>query len=539
LLANFETSFAKLPTQPGGETDARRVNAIADQLAQTRAVLNALSPDLKAENEPRMNAFERQWQQFLSDAGAAADLRLEQSVAEAEKQCAQLDYRLPIETASARLSALSGVVRKIDECEAGFTNHVALRSDLLVRAVAVQARFDAYQHELKKLNDGLASLKQARTFVDFSSAISSMASSEFSSAPAATAANAVQSLGTSEEMILRSLLNATNPATWAFINKAKSPNLIPQIAMPVERSLFQQLEADPAVNASHQRYRFSLDPDGTKSVEWITAGALDSSPGWKQIKAWTVTPDATSATFSDHDYGYFSGQWRLSPTQMIYRLDQSPDLDTSAFGAAELGKVWPGEDTYHRPLLEALDAVKDSDAGSPIFRAYLLCRLVELVEFQPDEWGLTFCPSARADTARIHNLVGGKIASGDWFVPSKADAWNAKLEQFFSAAKSVSYAKQAAGNLALAQAAARDGLHYAGFVGLDGKPVLAGAQTPAEVWGYDAANQEPALMSGSAMPLSPLFTLPVPRADYFAKAGVDPNAPSFANELLPLFRGKN
>jgi hypothetical protein len=182
--------------------------------------------------------------------------------------------------------------------------------------------------------------------------------------------------------------------------------------------------------------------------------------------------------------------------------------------------------------------VKDSEAGSPIFRAYLFTRLVELMEYQPEEWGLSFCPSARAGAAQIRDIVGGKIASGDWFVASKTNAWNARLEQFFVGAKSLSYVKQAAGNLALAQAVAADGLHYAGFVGLDGKPVLADDPPSDDVWGYDAAGK-PALLSGPAMSLSPLFALSIPREDYLAKVGVDAKSPAFANGLLPLFRPKN
>jgi hypothetical protein len=540
LLDNFESSFAKLPAHlTNDEPDVKRVNAIAGQLTQTRAALNALSPDLKAENEPRVSAFERQWQQALTEAGAAVNGLLEQWVAAAEQQCAQLDYRAPIETASARLAELGGEMKKINDYEAGFTNNVNVRPDLIQRAAAAQARFDAYEHELKKLDGGLASLKQARTFADFSSAIGTMASSEFSSAPAATAANAVQSLGTSEETILRSLLDATNAATWAFIKKAKSPKLIPQIAMPVERGIFKQLNEDPAVNAAHLRYRFWLDREGTKTVEWITAGELDSAVGWKQIKAWTVSTNDKSATFSDHDYGYFNGQWKLSPTQPIYKLDQTSSLqETAAFGAADLAKVWPGADTYARPLLQTLDAVKDSDKGSPIFRAYLFCQLVELMGYQPDEWGLSFCPSARVGAAKIREIVGGKIASGDWFVPAKTNEWNAKLEQFFASTRGLSYVKQAAGNLALAQAVAADGLHYAGFVGLDGKPVFVGDTPPENAWGYDAAGK-PVLVSGSAMPLSPLFAPAAPREDYLAGAGVDAKSPTFASGLLPLFRSKN
>jgi hypothetical protein len=424
--------------------------------------------------------------------------------------------------------------------EGGFTNYLSLRADLLQRAAAVRARFDAYDREFKKLDAGLASLKQARSFTDFSSAINSMASSEFSSAPAAMAAAAVQRLGASEELALRSLLNATNPATWAFIKKAGTPNLVPEIAMPAERSMFEQWNSDPAITANHQRYRFCMDAAKTRSVEWITAGALDGSLGWKQIKAWEVSPDAAHAAFEDHDYGNFNGQWKLSATQPVYRLEQLPNLrETSALAAAELGKVWPGGDTYARPLLQALDAVRDSGEGSPVFRAYLFCELVKLMEFQPDEWGLSFCPSARTQAAQIHSLVGGEIASGDWFVPAKIAAWSDKLDRFFAAPKTISFVKEASGNLALAQAVVRDGLHYVGFAGLDGKPVITAAQRPADVWGYDAATGKPVLVSTSAMPLSPLFALTSPRADYLARAGVDPNSPSFGNSLLPLFRPKN
>ena len=536
-LKSFETAFARLPSRLDGEPDATRLNLIAEQLAQTTAALNALAPDLKAENEPRVKAFERQWQQFLSQCGAVVNGLFEQWVSSAEKQGSQLDYRTPVETAVAQISALSDVIHKITDCEAGLTNHISLRSDLLQRAEVARAKFTAYDHELSKLDDGMAALKKARSFNEFSSAISLIASSEYSSAPAASAATSVQSLGPSEEAALRSLLGATNAATWAFIRKAKPANLIPEIAMPAEREFFQRLDADPAVSANHQHYRLWLDREKTKNVEWITAGSFERTLGWKHIKAWTPSATATSATFEDREYGYFDGQWKLSRTQPVHYLEEISDLKgTSAFVAVGLGKVWASGSTYGKPLLEVLDAVKDSQDGSPVFRAYLLCSLVELMEFQPDAWGLSFCPSARAHAMHIRSIAGGEIASGDWFVAAKADRLSGKLDQFFSAEKSVSYAKQAAGNLALAQSVAKDGLRYVGYVGLDGKLVVTENPPPAEIWGYDVSRKQPTLVANSAMPLSPLFALPVPRAEYLTKAGVSPDAPSFGNALPPLFR---
>jgi hypothetical protein len=540
LLSNFESAFAQLPTQLGGEPDAARVNAIAGQLAQARAALAALSPDLKEQNVPRLNKFEGQWQEYLSESAVTVNSLFEQWVTGAEKQSSQLDYNLPLDKASQGLSKISEVMQKIDQVEAGFTNQLQLRSDLLQRAAAVHARFDAYQGELKKIDEGLASLKQAHTFDEFSSAISHIASSEFSTTPAATAAAEIQSLGASEEAVLRSLIGATNPATWAFIRKSKPLNLTPELVMPAEKSIFQQLNADPAVNGDHRHYRLWLTGDGTKTVDWVTAGALDTATGWKQIKAWEVSADATNAVFQDHDYGYFAAQWKLSPTQPIYRLEELPAANaTATFTTADLGKIWQNGDTYSGPLLKALDTIKNSNDGSAIFRAYLLCRLVDVMAFQPDGWGLPFCPSLRAHLAQIHQIVGGQIASGDWFVDSKIAAWNDRLAQFLASVKAVSYAREASDNLALAQAVARDGLHYAGFVSLDGKPVITTGQSSPEVWGYDSARKQPALLTGSGLPLSPLFGLPVPRAEYLAKAGIEPASQPIANTLLPLFRANN
>ena len=320
----------------------------------------------------------------------------------------------------------------------------------------------------------------------------------------------VQSLSASEEAALRSLLNATNPATWAFINKKKTVGFIPEIAMPVERESFQRLYGDPAVNANHQHYRLWLDSDNTRSVDWITAGFIDNSEGWKKIPAWTTSANATSATFDDHEYGSFAGQLKLSPTQPIYRLETiSEPNGTAAFGSVGLGNIYTSGSSYGGSLLEVLDAIKDSRDGSPVFRAQLFCSLVEIMEFQPDAWGLSFCPSARADARKIHGIVGGQINSGDWLVPSKVVQWTEKLDQVFASEKSLSYAKQAAANLALAQAAAKDGLHYIGFVGLDGKPILTEDAKPAEMWGYDSVSKQPVPYISSAMPLSPLFALPV------------------------------
>lgn len=547
LLTNFEAAFNKLPQQLTGEPDASRLASIADQLALAHIALNALAPDLKMENEPRLQAFEKQWQNFLSESGTVVNGLFDQWVSSAEEQCRELDYRAPLEKTTAQLVTLAGVVQKITDTESGFTNHLNLRSDLLQRSAAVRAKFAAYDREIKKLDEGMAAIRKAHTVKEFSEGNSRITSSEFSACPAATAASLVQSLNANDETTLRILLGATNASTWAFIGKAHPARLVPEVVMPAERQIFQQLNNDPAVSAIHQRYRLWLDQEGKNSIEWITAGSFETSMGWKQIKAWTPSASATSATFEDRDYGYFDGQYKLSPTQPVYRVEQLDNRDeTASFNSVGLEKVLASGDSYAKPLLEVLDFIKDSREGSPLFRAYLFLRLMDLMNLQPDAWGLTFCPAARTHEAQIRSIVGEKFSSGDWFVTAKTNLYGEKLDQFFASVKPVSYVKQANGVLTLDQAVSKVGLQYVGFVGLDGKPYFIDNSISGEVFGYSAARKQPVLMatkieSGQplneqAMPLSPLFALDSPCKEYLTKAGVNPSDASFRNALPPLFR---
>jgi hypothetical protein len=547
LLANFEAAFNKLPQQLTGEPDATRLASIADQLALAHIALNALAPDLKTENEPRLQAFEKQWQNFLSESGALVNGLFDQWVSSAEKMCRELDYRAPLEKATVQLATIAGVVQKITDTESGFTNHLNLRSDLLQRAATVCAKFAAYDRELKKLDEGMAAIQKAHTIKEFSEGINLIVSSEFSASPAATAASLVQSLNANDETTLRILLGATNASTWAFIGKTHPARLVPEVVMPAEQQIFQQLNNDPAVGTIHLRYRLWLDQDGKNSVEWITAGSFETSMGWKQIKAWTPSAYATSATFEDRDYGYFDGQYKLSPTRPVYRVEQLDNRDeTASFNSVGFEKVFAGGDSYAKPLLEVLDSIKDSREGSPLFRAYLFLRLMDLMNLQPDAWGLTFCPAARTHEAQIRSIVGEEFNSGDWFVPAKVNAYSQKLEQFFATAKSVSYAKQADGLLTLARSVSKSGMQYVGFVGLDGKHNFVDNSISGEVFGYSAARKQPVLLVAKieagqplkerAMPLSPLFALNSPCKEYLTKAGVNPSDASFRGVLPLLFR---
>ena len=70
---------------------------------------------------------------------------------------------------------------------------------------------------------------------------------------------------------------------------------------------------------------------------------LDDKVGWKQIKACSPSAYSSSAVFTDHTYGFFEGQYRLSPTQPVYRLIDGGNLkETDCYYSSGLQKSLAG-----------------------------------------------------------------------------------------------------------------------------------------------------------------------------------------------------
>ena len=93
--------------------------------------------------------------------------------------------------------------------------------------------------------------------------------------------------------------------------------------------------------------------------------------------------------------------------------------------------------------------------------------------------------------------------------------------------------------------AAKGGLHYVGFVGLDGRAVITDSSASGELWGYRVTGGSPVLlghMRGSdvslvapVLELAPLYALASTRDELLAEAKVNPQDPLYAGFLPPLF----
>lgn len=543
LLENFQNAMARLPknlsTNPGPEELA----STCDALAAARSSFDSLAPDLKTENQPALDDFGRRWEKQLAQSSVAVNSLLEQRLVVAETKASELDYRSGLETVKPLLSVLLKQVYEITAVES-LTNHLAIRSDLLQRSAAIQVKYRAYNTEFTKVDDGLAKLSRAKATGEYSQAIKQITSSEFSTSPYVRSAIDVQTISPTEETALRALLGATNASTWAFVNKVNTATFVPEAFFPAETAIFSQLNHDPAVSAKHQRIRLWLDADGTNFKEWITAGPLTDTVGWTTVKAYEPYGSPNTCQFADHEYGFFDGTYKLTPTQAIQKVQVLNALhEADAFRSVGLNDF--GAATYSKSLLQVLDSIKDSREGSSLFRAYLFLRVVDIMELQPESWGLAFAPSISRHCAQIREIVGGELSSGDWFVTAKTSAESKRLDQFFDSIGGISYAKQAAGLLELTREAASVGLKYAGYADLGGQPKFIDNLGDGEIWGYSARTKQPVLIgikTGSEMspqaagiPLGPLFMLTTSRDQILSKAGVNRDSPVFTGVLPQLF----
>jgi len=548
LLRDFEEAFAKVPTKFETNPTADGLASTGDAMANARARLDALAPDLKSEHEPPLAAREQRWEDYLDKSRTAVAAMVEGTVTTAEKGCVGLDYRLPPEQVKTQFLALSNPIVRLTEYESKFTNHLALADELLRRLRAVKEKYAAFGREIRKLDDAIADLNKAQAYTNYWDAIDTLASSQFS-ASFGEAARSIRDVHPTPENALRPLLCGENPRVWNYFTTVMQPDFVPKAVLLGERDLYHQLKNDPQVSVAAYRYRFSLELGSQKLTEWITLGKMTgASIGWTEILAYHIDDQPGECRFQKTKFGFFGGNYSLPPEQRIYDFKQVDECkETAAFFTLALDRAMMSgdEERWLAPLLRSLDGLNQSREGSPLFRAYLFLKLAGLMELQQEESGLWFAPAAREHKAALVSLGASDIKSGDWYAPLRIEKFSKKLEAFFESTKGASYWTQAVAIASASRKAFSSGFVYAGHVGPDARPVVTLEATPAELWGYNAAARSPALLYWSdkgqltevqkATALSPLFTLKEPSAALLASAGINPQAPLFDKQLPPLF----
>jgi hypothetical protein len=241
-------------------------------------------------------------------------------------------------------------------------------------------------------------------------------------------------------------------------------------------------------------------------------------------------------TYSDWDY---SG---------IIKSNRTPECESfERIGLGEL--IDPNTGNYQKPILQLLDQLNRDDNSNPLFRAYVSMKLFTLAELRPEEWALQWCPAASRHLQALKDLGATDLKSGDWMVRVPIAKYEASLQKCFEQARGVPLEKQAAFLQQLAQQVCQADFTFAGFIDVDGHPVLRRILAPVpEYWGWSSGSETATLLlrkNGGAgplvkvtepLPFTPLFIFNGDRRHLFNDKVRDISYPvNRAAEILPPF----
>jgi|GEM_PF-5765114 len=184
--------------------------------------------------------------------------------------------------------------------------------------------------------------------------------------------------------------------------------------------------------------------------------------------------------------GFENLQDKIAEGNLISESVLAPDSE--AFARLGIDRVFdPAKKVFDRPLLSILDQIRQSPDMSSIMRAYVYTQIVNIMEQRPQAWGLYLVPSLDHHLTKLKNLLQAPLAASDWLLPSRKKQYETTLKNYFaSLSKEPDYLTQFKFHRSLFSQTLKGGVKHAGYVGLDGKPVLVGPGIGAkEIWGIN------------------------------------------------------
>ncbi|HUD83478.1 MAG TPA: hypothetical protein VMQ67_08235, partial [Candidatus Saccharimonadales bacterium] len=507
----------------------------AARRAECEQAIATLAPEFQPPARSALGAWDSKWE-------AVRNGELSSRLARAEQIAAGLN-------AAGGLDAVRTAVSQLQSALAGL-------DVLLAQPPPVDAALDAKYRDLaakaghwsgvvQDWDATQASLQQAPGMEEYLQTLVHLAESPFAAAAQRDAVAEISRLRINEATLLGELLLPDDKDAWDSLTNTASwpPAFTPGEPSPQEKEAYLKLRDDKNMQDVYA-YQLATNsrPGNPFQTHPVFAQGLIIPDRAGQESGLIYDPTErrnalhfTPQTYSDWDY------------VKVTKLFCTQECD--AYERLGLGE-WIDSNTgnYQKPVLQLFDQLNQDDDSSAIFRAFVTMKLYEMAQMRPLDWGLQWAPDAARNIRKLEELGAGELQSGDWMVRSQAAKYEKELKMFFADARTVSLEKEAQFLRQLARQTCEQGFLFAGFVGLDGTPVLRQITIPgAEYWGWDARSASVGLLFrrasnganlaklGEPMPGTPLLVFPGDRGKILLDAQRAPDA--MAAVLPPFFTG--
>jgi hypothetical protein len=446
-----------------------------DQLVTAAELVASLPAGLQAASSDRLAVIRNKFEAHL------ASIR-EKLAAQADEELSALETIVGEElaydqTKDVIIGALAKCEPRLKALEARSHSAVAaleLPPAQQERVAAIRKRVDLFQGELTLLKTANAALLQARTLDTYEQSLAAFKESRLSQDPQVNQARRILAVFPKPDDVLQSLLLPGDPVGWSAAKAESSGDAFIPENVESEVPRFLALRDDAFLNdvwtvtlvdytrGSARRDLYSHDQlrkEGPRLIgdgENITWSGLVFDPSLhKEYPVFAQTTiSSTTTKYGVNGTGRITDSMLSHESQCLLRLNLNRMTNASG-------------DKFERPLLRVFDDLVHDKEADVVFKAFMMQQLAAILNLRPDAWGMEYCPSLRADLAKLAELCDGiPLRSQDWLVDGKRAQFSPKLAPFFAGLQAREYYDEARIYRYVARAAMRAGLRFGGY--LDG-----------------------------------------------------------------------
>jgi hypothetical protein len=481
------------------------VELIGPRRKQAENALAQLAPEFQINGKSALNTWDGKWQP-VRNATLAAQLD------RAEQIAAGLNGTNGFNAVHTDLPKIQSILAAMEPLRA---EPPALDQNLETRFHQLSdkaALWTGYGEQWEKAQAAVAGAQSLDEYLD---RLGQLVQSPFATAAQREGAAEIDHLKINQTILLGELLMPNDPAAWDSLTNvttnvaAWGTSLMPEQPTPQEKDACINLRDDKNMKDVYF-YDLITNPRANnpfQSHKILVQGKMDLDRGG-QMAGLVYDPGDSRDTarfvlqsYSDWDYAHVNKLFRTQECETFERLGLGDLID-------------PNTGNYQKPILQLIDQLNQEENSSAIFRAYVTLKLFALAEMRPEEWGLPWCPDAARQIQMLKELGASDLKSGDWMVRAKIAKYEEPLQACFTRVRSVSLEKQAKFLQQLARGTCQTDFSYAGFVNVNGNPVLRPVHAPlSEYWGWDSRSRSAVLLwrppGGAAiaepLPFTPLF----------------------------------
>jgi hypothetical protein len=472
--------------------------------AQTEHASKQLAPEFLTGGQDALTAWDAKWQPVRN---AALKAKLDR----AEEIAADLDGANGFDAVHAALLKIQPLLAEMrpltNEPPVLDRNLDARYRQLGNKAVLWAGRGEQWEK-------ARVSLANAPSLDEYLDRLDQLVQSPFATAAQRDGAVEIGRLKISQENLLGELLLPNDHAAWASLTNVAQwrTTLMPEQPTPLEKSNYFKLRDDTNMqNIYAYQLVINARPDNKYRSHPIFVHGAMAPNQVGQMTGLVYDPAASpdflhfvTKSYSDWDYAAVNPLSRIQECQAFARIGLGELIDSNT-------------GNYQKPVLQLFDLLNQADNASALFRAFVTLKLFAMAESRPEDWGMQWCPDAARHIQALQEAAPD-LKSGDWLVPVQSVKYETPLRKCFERMRNVSLQKQAQFLQQLASQTCTAAFSYAGFIDVDGRPVLRQIiPSVPEYWGWDSGSRSAVLLlrntGGAAvldkvaepLPFSPLF----------------------------------